>query len=488
MLKPRLAFALGLVLFYLAYYKNGHAWAAWLFPALLLYASRHPRTRYVAVLFPVGVGLALQLALWHFASTDPSSPFFYVPFGFGLLLGLLFYADRLIWQRTHGPLGTLFFPLAYTSLEFVNGLLNPFGTTGLLGYSQFGFLPIAQLASITGMWGITFCITSVGSLMAKGEWRNARGEWSRRLLDPSHFAIHLSLLAIIYGMVRLNAPTTGPTVRVAGLHTLDRAQHQREFAQPLRRGDTLTYHRASEAQLRRLVAATKEQAHRGAEVVLWSECSPLVLRSHEAALLDSLKALARQQHIYLMACPYIESTDGQKPENKLWLFSPQGELVYTHYKYGGNFMEGTVEGDGHLKTLDTPHGRLAGIICWDADFPAVVRQLGESTPGTLQAELVLLPAWDWQAIDPLHTRVAVFRAIENGCSWVRQTQDGLSIMVDARGRTLTQMDHFETNHWVMAGNVPTTRAFTLYPLLGDWFGWLALAGLVAFMLVMSDKR
>ena len=35
--------------------------------------------------------------------------------------------------------------------------------------------------------------------------------------------------------------------------------------------------------------------------------------------------------------------------------------------------------------------------------------------------MILVPASDWRAIDPLHTHMALLRGIESGCSVIRQT-------------------------------------------------------------------
>ena len=46
-------------------------------------------------------------------------------------------------------------------------------------------------------------------------------------------------------------------------------------------------------------------------------------------------------------------------------------------------------GDGKLRALDTPFGRLSSIICFDGDFPQLLAQAG-----TLSADVVLDPSND----------------------------------------------------------------------------------------------
>ena len=49
---------------------------------------------------------------------------------------------------------------------------------------------------------------------------------------------------------------------------------------------------------------------------------------------------------------------------------------------------------------------------------------------------------------------------------------------------LASMDHFNNTERVMVANVPVQRAFTVYPYIGDLFGWLAMAGFV-FLVVLA---
>jgi apolipoprotein N-acyltransferase len=75
--------------------------------------------------------------------------------------------------------------------------------------------------------------------------------------------------------------------------------------------------------------------------------------------------------------------------------------------------------------------------------------------------------------------MSVLRAIENGVSVVRVGDNGLSIISDPYGRTLARMDHFTDGERVIVAQVPTKGVATLYPIIGDLFGWLAVIGFVA---------
>lgn len=477
MKKHWLLLILGIVCLYFSNGRFATPLAAWLFPLFLLPISRNKSYRFIGLFFPILFGITLQAAFWKFTSSNTGNILFYIPFFAGLLYGFVFYVDRILYHQSTTFASTLFFPLLYTAVDFLNSLFNPFGTTGVLGYSQFGFLSFAQLASITGILGLTFMITWFGSVV---NWaiENQKSKAKKGVI--TYAAIFISIL--VFGLIRLSLPLHATSVKVAGLHTTDKERDGKVFWEALAKKDTNSFNQASQIQIQNLTQATTEQAQKGAKIVLWSEVSPVILKAKEAELKQKLSALAASLKIYLVANPYVATTNEAKPENKMWMFAPVGELLFTHYKYGGNFIEGSVEGNKKLQTVATPYGNLSGIICWDADFPTVVKQIGK-----LKADIVFNPASDWKEIDPLHTQVATFRAIENGCSWVRQTRNGLSIITDPRGKTIAQIDHFKNSNWVNVGNVPIKHLPTLYPIIGDLFGWLSLVVLIFLSFFKSVK-
>ena len=97
----------------------------------------------------------------------------------------------------------------------------------------------------------------------------------------------------------------------------------------------------------------------------------------------------------------------------------------------------------------------------------MIQQSGQNGTG-----LLLVPSSDWAEIDPLHTQMAVFRAIENGHSLVRQAEGNVSIAVDPYGRVLAQTDFFDATDRTMVAQVPTTHVDTRYTAFGRWLGWV----------------
>lgn len=122
-------------------------------------------------------------------------------------------------------------------------------------------------------------------------------------------------------------------------------------------------------------------------------------------------------------------------------------------------------------------------ICFDLDFPRLIRQAGRE-----RADIIVAPSSDWREIDPIHTRMATFRAIENGAALLRQTRLGLSIAVDRTGRVLAQADYFQSDDHVMLAVVPTRGVKTLYTQVGDVFAWLCLVVLTLLISVAARGK
>jgi apolipoprotein N-acyltransferase len=85
-----------------------------------------------------------------------------------LLLGVLFIALpivlvalawRAVERRGHPVVAIFAFPALLASEEYLISLVSPLGTFGSLAYSQADVRAVIQLASLTGLWGITFIVS-----------------------------------------------------------------------------------------------------------------------------------------------------------------------------------------------------------------------------------------------------------------------------------------------------------------------------------------
>jgi apolipoprotein N-acyltransferase len=474
--------------------------AAWLAPVFLL--------RFVRTQRPL-TGLLLAWLVRSVAAAIVSRGTILVPgVGYYTIIVLVIFvttlpymADRLVAPRLPGYTATLILPLGVTSLEYLSSV-GPTGTLLSIAYTQYGDLPLLQLVSVTGIWGITFLIAWFAAVV---NWAWERGfAWTQVRVGGLLYAGLLSLVLLSGGARLALVPPHATAVRIAGLSAAQPAvaafhqQLPQATLSLLQSGKATPADRATARSAFTtldddLLARTQQEARAGAKIVVWPEASPKsasVLQEDEPALIHQAAALARQDGIYLdMGLGVFLSGDGKGPflKDEAVLLDPTGQLVWTYEKFhlvpfGEQNL--VVQGSGKTPMVDSPYGRLANVICFDLDYPATMRQAGQG-----RADVLLAPSDDWPALNPSHAQHATFRAIENGYSLVRETNDGVSLAVDYEGRVLSASDYFTTDHEVMIAYVPTRGARTIYATIGDLFAWLAMIGLAALIgLTIVQRR
>ncbi len=434
-------------------------------------------------------------------------------------LGTLPYLiDRLLAPRLGGSLGgllgTLVFPLAMTTLAYLSAMVSPNGSFGNLASTQYGNLPLLQLLSVTGLWGLVFLMSWFAAMV---NWAWERGfAWPRVRTGTLLYGGLLSLV-LLFGGARLAffpAQAQGSTVRIAGIspeRTLSAAADQ-QFAHQvpmqtwmaLMAGATgASGTGGTQAQRDRarsavapvfardyapvnddLLARSEQQARAGAKIIVWPEARAQVLQEDEAAFLGRASALARATGVYLDLGVGVllqhPSSSGMSLDRTI-LIDPSGSVVWRYEKIHlvpGAETSMVVPGPDQVPSVQTPYGRLANVICFDADFPATLRQAGQAG-----ADILLVPSNDWREIDPIHTQMITLRAIENGFALVRPTSHGLSVTVDAQGRVLAASDYYASDPQVMVADVPVHGVRTIYAAIGDLFAWLSIVGLVGLIVV-----
>ncbi len=403
---------------------------------------------------------------------------------YGLLWFIPYLIDRLLRNRPTAFLSTLVFPCASVAAEYGNAVaLGNWGSTAI---TQLDNLPFAQLLSLTGLWGITFLVAWFGPVVL---WiRENRWEWKKTRGGISVFSGAV-VAVLFYGGLRLAiTEQQGPTVRIASLHLDDDSMNALSSSFPDQEGLRDGYADVQVRKQRALDLYFEKSAHcarQGAAVVFWPEAAVAVGRDEEAGFLARASSLALDERVYFMPAYHLApASDGtKKGENMCALFEPSGREVWRYVK--AHPVPGSPDASGTqgMAVIEAPFGRLAVAICYDLDFPSLIRQAGQR-----KADIMLVPAWDWKAIDPLHSRMAVCRAIENGFSMVRHSVEGLSLAVDGLGRPLAAMDHFRTEERLMLVDVPAAGVRTVYPIAGDVVAWLSLIGLVILAILPAFRR
>jgi apolipoprotein N-acyltransferase len=443
------------------------------------------------------VASTLVLAfVWQGVIPLPGAFYYLVVLGMGVILILPYLIDRMLAPRLGGLLGTLVFPLAMTTVWYLNALVNPYATWGNPAYTQYGNLPLLQLLSVTGLWGIILLMSWLASVV---NWAWERGfAWPR---VRGGVALYASLLALVllFGGARLALfPPQASTVRVAGISPSQALLAAYDKQLPIQVWHALIWGTATPAERERaraafapitneLFAQSLQEARAGARIIVWPEGRVRVLQEDEATLLARASTFARTTGTYLdlgVGVLLSHPVQSRFALSESILIDPQGLVAWRYEKaHPVPGVDPIPPGDGRVPTIQTPYGRLTSVICFDMDFPGTIRQAGQAG-----ADIMLVPGDDWPEIDPMHTQMATFRAIENGFSEVRQGMEGLAMTVDYEGHVLSASDYYTIGQQVMVAYVPIHGVHTIYATIGDLFAWLSLAGLVVLIGVALARR
>ena len=240
-------------------------------------------------------------------------------------------------------------------------------------------------------------------------------------------------------------------------------------------------HFHSEKEQQYFLEQSIKAARNGAKVVVWQEHAVFLLEEEEAGFVDKCRQMARREQIYLVMAynTYPADFPARPWMNKLTGIDRSGTIGWQYRKsYPSLVLEpGLPPGDGQVPILQSSYGKIAAIICADQEHPALVRQAGQSG-----AFLLVVPSGGWKGVTPLHTRMAAFRAIENGCALIKPNGNGLSAAFDHQGRVLSTLNYYLTaDENLMLSDVPRQAEKTFYARIGDSFAWLCMLALAAIL-------
>jgi apolipoprotein N-acyltransferase len=404
--------------------------ATWVALALLLHASRSmPAWPGLAA---VWIALYAALTIGNRGIIPTPGPLYFVTTAFiATTAALPFVVDRLVAARLAGVVSTLIFPLAFVAVEFLQSRFAPPATWGSIAYSQFGYQPLMQVAAVVGIWGITFLIAWFAAT-AELAW-SRDFDWSVIKTPVLAFSGVLALV-VIGGTLRLAwAPTDRASMRAATLNRPSDLFVPGEMTQ-ISEGRVSPDERPRfGAKLARLhdwfLDGSRREARAGARLIVWPEQNLLVFKEDEQAFLQRARRVAAEEHVYLAMGMGTVQIGARLPfENKLVLVDPSGQIVMSYLKshpvpgWEASIMR---VGDGRVPVVATSAGRIAGAICFDADFPEFIRQAAQGS-----SDLLVLAVNDWREVKDLHFEMHAFRAIETGLPIVRAAASGLSTSYD----------------------------------------------------------
>ncbi len=373
------------------------------------------------------------------------------------------------WFVLQGALGGIGFEVIRSFIPFL-------GTMGFLANTQASQPWLIQPISIFSIYGLGLLIMVFNYALGLGTLTLFDRKWQWDDTVPAESCTSKRWLAGISAAVAVwigislvilaGAPNDAPTVRVAAL--------QSNFPIPAQFDEA-----TEEARLALLAEQVREAARQGAQVIYTAEMAfgfdPQVKHT------DEFKALAAETNTYL----FLSYTlwEGDDYCNEAVLLSPSGEFGEI---YGKNHPAGEprIVSAGNYPVYDTPLARLATIICMDTNFTDSSRNLARKG-----AQVIAAPTYDGTPgiAEQMWTH-AVIRAVENRVAMVKTGHMYGSAIIDPYGRLVDNEVTIEGKQLVLINDVPLGTGSTLLVKVGDWLGWLCLAGLVFFWVFMDREK
>jgi apolipoprotein N-acyltransferase len=398
---------------------------------------------------------------------------------FGLLLALVVgYTPKHAGSGASIRRGLVAVPFLWVTVEFARTRITGFPWE-LLGYSQTGNFALTRIATLVGVYGLSFEIVLVNSVFASAFLApKERRKW---LLTA------VCAVALILQAGRLVAPPTIATDHMAllvqpNIPILEGSMWTREyFEDTLRDLTALSLHPAG------------EKADQHYDLIVWPE-SPAPFYTNDPLFRNAVSALARQSRTSVVTgsigiTPMMHGGgENSRIFNSAVLVSSQGEWVGRYDKvhlvpFGeylpfpklfafaggltkevGEFQQGSTH-----TPLDAAGARLGTFICYESIFPDEVRE------GPREGAQVLLnisnDGWygdsgAWKQ----HLQQTEMRAIENDRWLLAGANTGKTASIDPYGRIVATIPRKIRS--ALGAPYALISGTTFYTRHGDWFAYL----------------
>ena len=435
-----------------------------------------------------------------------------------ILQGLLFVAFPLVIIRflLRFPVWSLFsVPSIWVFFEYLKQvwfLKFPFG---IIGYSQYYWPRLIQIADITGVWGISWIIVFINLLLFRILTIILSGESKKKtralFIYPAMIIAVFGLL-LVYGSVRAALLQYNP-------HTSLKVGFAQTLFHPKKK-----WHDHWEEYLSIIEDQFQKLSGLDADLVLFPELTVeryltldrAIRIESNAEILNRLSKLARQSNAALLFGGIELKQQNKQIEkyNTTFLFSKTGDLSGLYRKqvlvpFGefypfGNFLPGlktyiseTTDAaelmPGHNQTVFSVRNRknenltFGVLTCFESGFGSLARRYAQKDVDFLVN--VTNDYWSLSSIAMVqHAVMSVFRAIETRRPVLRISNGGFSCYVDEIGKYSSTIPLFRKGLMTARLRLLATPGRTAYTLLGDWFVLLCLLIVLSYPLILVLRK
>ena len=363
-------------------------------------------------------------------------------------------------------------PFIWVAVELLRAYVVSF-PWDLLGTAQVDNLPLVRLASVTGVYGVSFEIALVNTVFAA----------AILVQKKRRFTL---LVAGLTGAIALQSTQL---VKVDPAEIDAHATLVQQNVPIVRQWSFEEYkHLLNELTA---ISLAPTPSHEGvAPLIVWPE-SPAPFETGDRLFMDSTAELARQQQSWLLAGaaavqPAAWPGDEEKLYNSALLISPTGAVAqrydkvhlvpwgeYVPFSWAFGFAKslthevGTFTSGGTERTpLEVGSHRYGVFICYESAFPHEVRQF--ALHGAEVFVNISNDGWFGESGAPWqHLNMARMRAVENHRWLLRDTNTGVTAAIDPFGRVVQIAPR--NQRVVLNAAYGTTSDLTFYTRYGDWF-------------------
>lgn len=396
-------------------------------------------------------------------------PYTFIPL-FSLPIAMIHLPGYLIYDSfRNSRWSVLIFPACMTVLEWFQYSFTPLGSWGVAAYTQVDSIYMAQSLSLFGLAGLSFLVywinASVTELILK-----------KKAKDLNFFIpLIILFLMLLFGYLRcdLSKIKGHKMITVAAIGTDSEVS-----------GLPLPSDQSNQETIRAIFRRTKAAANAGVKIAVWTEAAFFLTPKNESEWKDSISELAGKNNLAIVASYVVPVTESPLTyENKFVFYAPDGSILQEYLKHEPVPGEPAIKGTEPITTKEIFNCNIGGAICYDYDFPRMAQRNQKAG-----ADIIVLPSSDWRGIDPLHSKMAAFRAIEQGQSIIRSTRFGLSAAISPYGELVSRMSSFDENNQIMIADLPVKGIKTIYSYIGDIPVYLSICLLLYIIIGPEYKK
>ncbi|MCK5214288.1 MAG: apolipoprotein N-acyltransferase [Candidatus Omnitrophica bacterium] len=393
-------------------------------------------------------------------------------------------------------------PAMWVILEFARDhLFSGFGWLSL-GYSQYKFLSLIQIADITGVMGVSFLLVLTNVILKESLGAYFKKETPRYFNAVILLTVVLLAAVIFYGRAKLSVqPREEEMIEVAVVQgNIDQNKKWRPWHWP--------------EIINKYFALTEAAAASKPDLIIWPETSfPGYLWDYPPGMFADIQRFVREHKIPLLFGAVLR--EGEEYFNTAVLLDETGEVVTRYDKLHlvpfGEFLP-LRNVFPILKELipiaDFTNGEIATqfpvvakkgsrehsnhfsvLICFEDTVARLARRLVNAGAGLLVN--ITNDAWFLDSKEPhLHLQGAVFRAVENRRDIIRAANTGISCFISRKGEIHAVLKDAEDDPTYVEGHITSSAAFyrrkTFYTQYGDVFVFICFSFFILNMIFLKE--